>query len=339
VTPDAGATASSPFTFDNASAGNPTLTDGSATLSDPLAQNANPALPGTVSSTTTFTYSHTFTGDQSGTCTTHDNTATFTTNTTGTTGSASQSVKVCVGADLAVSKTATPSFTRTYNWSLAKSVDKTLVKQVGGNAVFNYTVNVNETGFTDSAWQVAGKITVANPNDWEDVSADISDVIDNGGNCNVTGGTGMTIPHGGSASLSYTCSYASAPSPAAFTNTATATWDKAAFFTPDASSQGTASGAFNTPTTRSSQTVNITDTFTNGTPSALGMLTATDVQPFAAKSFAYSRTVTIPQFGCVSYPNTATITETGQSAGQTVTVCGTAKTGARTVGFWQNKNG
>jgi hypothetical protein len=41
----------------------------------------------------------------------------------------------------------------------------------------------------------------------------------------------------------------------------------------------------------------------------------------------------------VSYPNTATITETGQYGSQAVKVCGPAKTGALTMGFWQNKNG
>ncbi len=47
----------------------------------------------------------------------------------------------------------------------------------------------------------------------------------------------------------------------------------------------------------------------------------------------------IPTNNCVSYPNTATIVETGQTAGQTVKVCGPAKTGALTMGYWQNKNG
>jgi hypothetical protein len=51
----------------------------------------------------------------------------------------------------------------------------------------------------------------------------------------------------------------------------------------------------------------------------------------------------VPQYDCVSYDNTATFTtkDTGAtgSASQTATVCGPAKTGALTMGFWQNKNG
>jgi hypothetical protein len=51
----------------------------------------------------------------------------------------------------------------------------------------------------------------------------------------------------------------------------------------------------------------------------------------------------VPQFDCVSYNNTATFitSDSGAtgSASQTVKVCGPAKTGALTMGFWQNKNG
>ena len=57
-----------------------------------------------------------------------------------------------------------------------------------GRPAFNYTVNVNETGFTDSVWQVTGKITVTNPNDLEAITANVSDLVDNGGSCTVTGG-------------------------------------------------------------------------------------------------------------------------------------------------------
>src|SRR5207245_2617063 len=85
-----------------------TLVDDSVSVSDPLDTSA----PRTFSSSGSFSYSHTYTGDPAGKCTDHNNTATFTTDTTHTTGSASQKVTVCVGADLTVSKTATPTFTR-----------------------------------------------------------------------------------------------------------------------------------------------------------------------------------------------------------------------------------
>ena len=283
---------------------------------------------------TTFTYSKDVPGT-AGTCVTHDNTATFTTNTTGATGNASKSVKVCEGADLTVTKTATPAFTRTYLWTITKDVDKTLVKQVGGSATFNYTVKAAETGFTDSGWAASGKITVTNPNDWEAVTVNVTDLINNGGTCSVTGGTAQSIPASSSRDFAYSCNYAAAPSPTDGTNTGTAAWDKTAAFTADGSADGTADANFATPSTRVNQTVHVTDTFAG----ALGTVTATDTTPYASKSFYYSRTISIPAHGCLSYGNTATITETGQSASKSVSVCGPVNTGALTMGYWQNKNG
>lgn len=290
-------------------------------------------------SPTAFSYPLTF-NDPAGTCTSHNNTASFTTNTTGATGTASQSVTDCIGADLSVSKTANPSFTRAYNWTISKNVDKTLVEQTGGGtATFNYTVNAAETGFTDSDWEVTGTITVQNPNDWEDVPlTSLTDTIDNNGSCTVDTSAGLTIPASGSASFPYTCTYASAPSPSSGTNTATAKWDSTGAATPDGAASGTASYAFGAPTKLVNQTVTVQDTF-NGTTTTLGTLTATDTSPFASATYTYSHTVPVPTNNCVTYPNTAQIVETGQSASQTVEVCGPAKTGALTMGFWQNKNG
>ena len=242
--------------------------------------------------------------------------------------------------DLTVSTTATSSFTRTYNWNIKKNVDKTLVEQIGGGtATFNYTVNVNETGFTDSVWQVTGKITVTNLNDGEDITANVSDVVDNGGSCTVTGGTNVSVPAGQSVTLSYTCTYSSQPAyNTTATNTATATWDATSFKTSDSSASGSANFTFSTPTTTVNKTVTITDTF-NSTTTTLGTLTATDSTPFTSQTFTYPRTVNVPQFNCVKYTNTAVIVETKQSASQTVEVCGPAQTGALSMGFWQNTNG
>jgi len=61
------------------------------------------------------------------------------------------------------------------------------------------------------------------------------------------------------------------------------------------------------------------------------------------KSFTYSNTVSVPQFNCVSVDNTATFktsdTGTTGSDSKTVQVCGPAKTGALTIGFWKTTNG
>lgn len=80
----------------------------------------------------------------------------------------------------------------------------------------------------------------------------------------------------------------------------------------------------------------VTDVFNGGSPTPLGA----EVWNVATTTFpTYTRTVAVPaELGCVEYSNTATITERSQSASQTVTVCNT-DTGARTIGFWQNRNG
>jgi hypothetical protein len=49
--------------------------------------------------------------------------------------------------------------------------------------------------------------------------------------------------------------------------------------------------------------------------------------------------VNVPASNCVRYTNTAVIFETNQSDQKTVEVCGPARTGALTMGYWQNKNG
>ncbi len=137
--------------------------------------------------------------------------------------------------------------------------------------------------------------------------------------------------------LNYLCTYASAPSSSAGTNTGTASWDKVAYATPHGSATGMAALAFGSPTTTVNKTITVTDTF-NGITNTLGTVAGSDTLPLS-QTFHYARTVNVPAFNCLSYPNTATIVETGQSAGKTVTVCGPLKTGALTMGFWQNKNG
>lgn len=288
---------------------------------------------GQVCGSQTLRYQGTINGT-AGTCTPVDNTATI----VQTNQSSSASVKLCVGADLAVSKTVVPTFNRAYGWNIGKDVDKALVEQLGGTATFNYSVKANQTGITDTGWAATGAITITNPNDWESINvSSLSDLVDNGGVCTIDPSVSLplTIAKNGSATVAYSCTFAGGSSS---TNTATAGWDKAAASTPDDSATGTAGFAFTTPTTRVNQTATVLDTF-NGTTTTLGTLAGTDSAPFATGTYTYPRTVNVPTWDCVTYANTAAIVETGQQAGQTVRVCGPAKTGALTMGFWQNKNG
>lgn len=234
-------------------------------------------------------------------------------------------------------KDATGSYDKTYHWTITKDVDKTLVKQVGGNATFNYTITVTHDGGTVSNVSVSGTITVFNPNLDNVTGANVTDAInDLSATCTVTGGSNATLAPGDN-DFAYSCSYSAAPASDSETNTATVTWP-----TQDLSNgelQGD-TASFNFDFTF---TVNLIDECVNVTDSYAGSLGTVCVGDANPRTFNYSRTIPIPQFGCLSYDNTATFTTddsgaTG-SASQTVTVCGPVRTGALTMGFWQNKNG
>jgi hypothetical protein len=248
----------------------------------------------------TFTYSKTFT-DPAGTCTSHDNTATFTSTTSPTTGNSNTvTVTDCVGADLTVTKTATPTF----NSNISKSPNQTeFDTSSGSNVTITYTVTVTESG-----WQVAGNITVNNPNDWEDITANLSDAI-TGASCTVNGGTtSVLVNRSSSVQVPYTCTFSSAPSSASGTNTATASWTGAS--TPDTSANGSANYTFGTLT--------VTDAFNGGGAATLGTITT----PAASSTFTDPHTVTAPTATCTTFNNTAAITETSQNASASVKVCG-----------------
>jgi hypothetical protein len=296
---------------------------------------------GTVSYTNpspeTFEYSEEFEG-VAGTCTEYDNKATFVTNDSGAEGLAEKTVEVCVGADLEVEKTARPSFNRTFPWKVSKEVDKTIVKQVGGNATFTYTIKITKGTGVDSDWVVKGTITVSNPNDWEAITADVTDAIDDANaSCTVTGGDDVEIPASDSEELDYECTYSSAPTTDPATNTATATWDAVAAFTPSGSAEGTASIDW------ADTTPNAIDDCVKATDTVDGVPTTLDDPLCESKTYTPKLTFPVPASGCVTHNNVAAfITEdtgTTGEAKQSVQVCGPVDTGALTMGYWQNKNG
>jgi uncharacterized repeat protein (TIGR01451 family) len=292
----------------------PTVVDGCVSVTDTVA-GALGTVCSTDSSPKTYLYTHQVTGT-AGTCVTQPNTATYTTDTTETTGSASKSVQLCTPADLMVSKTASAAFKRTYLWKIEKSVDQS---SFTGGGTAHYTVTASQTGVTDGLWTATGSITVHNPNDFEAISlTGVTDAIDNGGTCAITSGNpSASVAAGTSVVLGYICTYASAPSPASFTNTATATWDKAAASTQNGSAHGTATGSFGDPSSTVNKTVTVSDSFAG----SLGTVTAADSAPFTVKTFTYPRTLTAPASGCATVDNTATIVETGQQASQSVQNC------------------
>ncbi|MCU0504425.1 MAG: hypothetical protein MUE82_01420 [Chloroflexi bacterium] len=211
------------------------------------------------------------------------------------------------GDPLGITKTADGSYTTTYDWTIDKTVDTDTVYSSGGgeSQEATFTVSVTKDAGADSDWLVAGQIEVTNPNDFDVMGVEVTDSVDNGGTCTVTGGSGVTVPANGSVVLGYSCTYASAPDLTG-NNTAVVTWPGS----PDLLA-GSANFviAFSMTQTIVNSEIDVTDT--NG-----------QSWHFAdSGSATYSMTYTDPAGTCTEHQNTATITQTGQSASATVTDC------------------
>jgi hypothetical protein len=144
------------------------------------------------------------------------------------TGSDSWKVTVSVpGATqpLKVTKTAETSFTRTWNWTIDKSADRSQVTLATGQAIpVNYQVTVDATT-SDSDWMVEGKITIYNPNpDTAATITGVADEISGPGNVAVVLNCGVTFPYQLAGNGTLECDYsASLPDGAERVNTATVT--------------------------------------------------------------------------------------------------------------------
>jgi hypothetical protein len=245
---------------------------------------------------------------------------------------------------LNVTKDANGSYTRTFGWTISKSVDKTTVKQVGGTATFNYTVTVSHDPGTSSNIKVVGTIQVFNPN--VDASNNLVPVAIDGVTDQLSDDTVCTVDNGGpqvltlaTTSFTYECDLAALPQ-GELDNTATVSWSDQLLNNGTELAANSASWTFKsilfTPTDVHN-CVDVTDSYAG----TLGTVcVGSSANP---TTFTYSRTISV-QPGCLQYNNTATFTATDDpnttgSAGQTVTVCGPAKTGALTIGFWKTTNG
>ena len=294
----------------------PSVTNATTTVTDPVAGWAGDSTVVSAGdgSPTTLTYSHVWNVGTAGTCQTFDNTATLSTG-----GSDSASVEACRGADLTVTTTVATTYHRDYDWTITKTAAAPQVSTPAGTPVTSsYDIVVAKAGSTDSAWTMSGTITVTNPNAWQAVTADVTDLTDIGASCTVTGGAGVVIPAGQSVTLSYSCAFASQP---AYTgsNSATVTWDATAAHTATGTASGSAAVDFGAPTTESDRTITVTDTPAGGSAKTLGTL------DYLTAPASTTYTDTIARDGvagtCTAYGNTAAITETGQSASASVTVC------------------
>ena len=230
---------------------------------------------------------------------------------------------------------AVTSFSRDYGWNISKGVNTTSATIASGAASFDYTVQAAETGFTDSAWELTGDVTLTNPNAVDLTGVTVTDTVDNGGTCGVVNGTNVTIPASSDVTLDYNCTWASAPSASSGTDSAVATWDPVANHTPGSSAEVDTPFAFGSPTTVTHGTATVTDSL-QGT---LGTLHATDATPYASGTYTYTLNFAAPSSGCQDHGNTATIVETGQGDSRQVSVCRASSSGGGGSGGGSSSNG
>jgi hypothetical protein len=242
-------------------------------------------------------------------------------------------------ATLSIVKTLDTRWDRSFSWTVAKSVDKTVIEQVGGNATFNYTVNVRHDVKAEAAGY-SGTVTVTNTSSVAAQNVTISDP--NAPSLSCTPALPVaSLSAGGTIVCNYT--ETSALPPTSVTNTATASWStvdpNGDPSTPSISDQVTKGFTLN----QIDECVNVSDVF-NALPAdqkhtyCVGDLGEVN----NAFSFTYSRVVPVPPSACKAYDNTATYKTTDTYATNSstvhVSVCG-AVAGGLTMGFWHNKNG
>jgi hypothetical protein len=251
--------------------------------------------------------------------------------------------EVTPGNPLTITKDANGAYKNSYTWTITKDVDKTIVRQIGGSATFTYTIKVTHDGGPISDETVTGTISVFNPNvdDQNNTVAvsgvDVTDHLSDGTVCSVTNGADATLTQF-ETHFAYSCDLAGLPQ-GQLDNVASVSWpeqflDNGALLAADSDDFTFSSIAF---------TENAIDECLSVNDSYAGSLGSACVGDANPKSFTYQRTIPVPANDCQSYDNTATFTtnDTGAtgSDSETVTVCGPARTGALTIGFWKNTNG
>ena len=234
---------------------------------------------------------------------------------------------------LSIDKTAAGTYTTTYVWDVTKVADKTIVKQQGGSVLVTYTVDYTKDDGTVSDIVVSGTITASNSGTLPVNLSDMTDVLSDGTECTIDGGEPTSLP-AGNTEYEYSCALDALPE-SNLTNTVTMAWDEqqvgnATLTAAEASSDPIPVGFTET---KIDDCASVSDTYAGS--SVTGSICA-DTQ------FTYQRTIPVVA-GCVNHDNTASLvtanTPVTDSASATVRVCGPLKTGALTIGFWQNKNG
>ncbi len=231
--------------------------------------------------------------------------------------------------NLAVTKTAATSLTRTHTWTVEKTADQSsLTLGVGDSTLVNYTVTVASTS-ADSAWAATGTITVNNPAPIGATLAGITDVMGTSAAV-VTCPTGVAFPYTLAAGATLSCTYVmDLTGPVNGTNTATVSQQNV----PSGSTSATATAAvdFTTATVKDVDgTATLTDSFAGPFVDANATLPLAITSDETPVTFTYGRNVgPYATAGSYSIGNTATVTATdsGTSTDSSVTIPVTVSTG------------
>ncbi|MBD3942559.1 DUF11 domain-containing protein [Microbacterium sp. NEAU-LLC] len=268
-----------------------------------------------------FHYSLTFDGTP-GACVDYKNIAKIT--ETGDTDDVT--VSVCDYQDLVVTKTADPTFDRSYSFLIDKTAKETklVIDPDTGKATATYTVTVTDGKATDTNFDVSGTITVTNPNN---VVVPLTALTDKIGAtvCDIDfGDATATVPANGQLVVHYLCDNLSATADTTGTNTATATWDKTELRGTSGTAVGTKDFDFADAviTDLNAKTVTVTDQFTNPAGPVVELGTHTWTAEGASQPWTYERELQGTLGACVTVDNTATIKETGQDDDASVELCG-----------------
>jgi len=213
-------------------------------------------------------------------------------------------VDVCYDIELEVSKTATTSFKRDYDWKVSKTNDTTGTVNVAPGEPYkvNYEVTAGTNGYVDSDFAVSGNITVKNPHPTATAnSVQVTDELFDGTDVKIADGTvtcpKTTLAPGETMTCSYTASLTSATNG---TNKATTTTTTAGI----GLGSGTAAFTFGAPTTVVDDCVQVSD----DRKGALGQVCVNE----SPKKFNYSETFsfTTDQCGENKITNTAKVDQT-----------------------------
>jgi hypothetical protein len=327
---------------------NPTPVHDSITVTDTNGQTWGP-----VSEGTTWTYEKTFTAADQG-ANTNTATATYTDDANTPIPPASATVTVNV-YNLAVTKTASTSFTRSWTWSITKSVDNKQVDPTkmtlatGQSLPAYYTVTPSAKS-ADSNWQATGTITATAPTGAPDATINSAkDIVSLTGSNDIPANVvwGVSFPYTLKAGDTLTGTYSvSLPDASARTNTATVTLQNYNY-----ASDGTTKTAIGTTDFSGQASVVFTDTPTKTVDQQANLGDSSpfwqvlySANPIDATQLPVVWTYT-HDIGPYSAPGTYTVTNTATfttsdtkttgSAQATVTVTVPSSGCTRTPGYWK----